>query len=591
MGSIVVVGADGPPDVAAERARSAIAAAPHRGSDIRLCQQGRFTLAASADDLDTVAVGSARGLTIAFVGSLDNVAELVTQLGVAGEGADPPDVVDTLAAAFQAWGPAFPSRLRGVFSGAVTDGATLHAFRDHVGYRPLFYRQDGSAFVVATEAKQVVAAAGIAREPDLEVVSAILFRRLDDGTPSALRGVRRLPKASVLTVRDDVIATRRYWDPASLLETARYSPDELQERFDALMAQAVARAMTGRDVVSLSGGIDSPAIAAYGAPIHLERFGRPLPAQTVIYPNHPSVDERQYVVPLAERLGLPLHQDEQRANPLAEIGEWARVTDTPYSAAALGQYAEDFRRARQRGYRTILTGEHAEFVTAMIWSLFEHSVYRGRIRAAGHQLGLRRRRGATWPGLLRFVLRSLAPDQLLDARRAVLRSPDRGVPSWIDRRQLGVRRAAPPWNRWRMQQLRGFVGPGIALEAEEVCEAVTGVRSRRPWTDVDLWELFLSLRAEQKFPDHRPKGLVRNLLRGRVPDEILDRQDKTVFDAAALDSIDYETLRRYLLDPRHRLDGVDYALLGRRLAARNLDIVEYGWVRTLTSIHAFLDQW
>lgn len=591
MGSIVVIGTDGQPAVGEERARRGLAAAPHRGMDIRLAQQGRFTLAAGADDLDTVAVGSARGLTVAFVGSLDNAADVASRLGVATEGAGPPDIVDILAAAFRVWGPEFPGQLRGVFSGAVTDGTTLHAFRDHVGYRPLFYRQDGAGFVAATEAKQVVAAAGIAREPDLDVVSAILFRRLDDESPSALRGVRRLPKASVLVVADGHPTTRRYWDPAALLETVRYSPTELQERFDVLMAQAVARSLTGRDVVSLSGGIDSPAIAAYAAPIYRERFGRPLPAQTVVYPNHPTVDERRYVVPLAERLGLPLHQDEQHANPLAEIGDWVRVTDTPYSAAALGQYAEDFRRARERGYRTVLTGEHAEFVTAMIWSLFEHYVFRGRMRAAGRHLRLRRRRGDTWPGLLRFVLRSLAPGQLLAARRAVLRTPVRGVPAWIDRRQLGVGDTAPPWNRWRMQQLRGFTGPGISLEAEEVCEAVTGVRSRRPWTDVDLWELFLSLDAEQQFPDLRPKGLVRNLLRGRVPDEILDRQDKTVFDAAALASIDYDTLRRYLVDPRHRLDGVDYPLLQRRLDARDLDIVEFGWARTLTSIHAFLDQW
>ena len=46
--------------------------------------------------------------------------------------------------------------------------------------------------------------------------------------------------------------------------------------------------------------------------------------------------------------------------------------------------------------------------------------------------------------------------------------------------------------------------------------------------------LFLSLPAEAKHPDSNYKGLVRRLLRGRVPDEILDRTQKTVFNDSIL---------------------------------------------------------
>ena len=133
--------------------------------------------------------------------------------------------------------------------------------------------------------------------------------------------------------------------------------------------------------------------------------------------------------------------------------------------------------------------------------------------------------------------------------------------------------------------------PGISLEAEEVCQAVSGVEARRPWTDVDLWEFFLSLPAEQKFPDASQKGLVRDLLRGRVPNEILDRQDKTVFDAAALAQVDYATLRQYLVSPAHRIAGVDYERLATRLDSERLSVVELGWARNLATAHAFLAQW
>ena len=133
-----------------------------------------------------------------------------------------------------------------------------------------------------------------------------------------------------------------------------------------------------------------------------------------------------------------------------------------------------------------------------------------------------------------------------------------GLPAWIDGAKASEGTAegiASVRQRWRRLQLAAFRGPGLSAEAEAICQAACGVRVRRPWTDVDLFELFLSLPAAQKFPDTQGKSLVKRLLRGRVPDAILDRSDKTVFDEALLAQIDYSTLRRFLVDPPHRLDG------------------------------------
>ena len=44
-----------------------------------------------------------------------------------------------------------------------------------------------------------------------------------------------------------------------------------------------------------------------------------------------------------------------------------------------------------------------------------------------------------------------------------------------------------------------------------------GVDVRRPFVDVDLWEFFLSLRAEVKFPDTRSKTLVSGACAAACP--------------------------------------------------------------------------
>ena len=572
-------------------------AAPHRGSRTETLVHGHSALAVTnSDEPHDARLGVFEGHAVAVVGSLASTARLAEELASSREArGEPPipfeDLPALLAAGFRAFGDQLPVRLRGIFAVAITDGNRVFAFRDHIGYRSLFYRLDARGLYAATEAKQVVAGAEISSEPDFAVLAQIYFRTTTDETPAALKGVRRLPKATSIWFANGDNRLYRYWQPESLLETARYSGEELRDRFDTLMDQAVARCLTGHDVISLSGGIDSPAIAAYAAGRHLELSGKPLQAMSVIYPQYPSVDESRYVEPLARHLGLPLHAYEQTAKPLAGMARWARLADTPFPGAALSHYEEDFLRARALGFRSILTGEHAEFVFAFQWQTLDHYLTHGRLRAARRELTQRRARGQSWVSLARLIGRSIASDRVMRARHRLDRKRPPTIPAWIDLRRATEEDPLPARERWKRSQLAGFIGPGVALEAEEVCQAVCGVTVRRPWTDIDLWEFFLSLQAEQKFPDLRPKGLVRDLLRGRVPDQILDRTDKTVFDEAMLADIDYATLRQFLTRPEHRIDGVDYEVLGRLLELEHLAPVDYQWARNLASVHAFLTQW
>jgi len=146
---------------------------------------------------------------------------------------------------------------------------------------------------------------------------------------------------------------------------------------------------------------------------------------------------------------------------------------------------------------------------------------------------------------------------------------------------------------WAASQLGAFRnGSSLTLEADAICQARYGVRIRMPWADVDLWEFFVSLPAEVKFPEPMSKALVRRLVRGRVPDRILDRRDKTVLnDWLTTTSIDYQSLRRWLLRPNYRMPGVSYERLAQRLEQENFELDSYIWAKDLAAIHAFLDLW
>jgi asparagine synthase (glutamine-hydrolysing) len=577
-------------------ARAMIAASPHRGDLGHIVTIGRAVLAATeAGEPQDASLWSDGKLAVAFAGSLDNSDDLVRDLDLQVPHG-PVDSAATVGAAFRALGDRLPERLRGIYSCVISDGEALWCFRDHLGLATLFYRDDVNAFHAATEAKQIVAGAGIPYEPDLQVLEAIFYSDYDDETPSALRGVRRLPKSMLLHARDRGSRIQRYWHPERLLETMPMTEEEVADGFHGLMQQAVTRSLGGGDVIALSGGIDSPALAAYAAPVHHRETGRALAALSAVYPHMPSCDESEYIEIVARDLQLELHTF-QRARPTMEgLQDWVRLFDGPAPQWTVSQGEEFHRKARELGFRTIMTGEVAEFVIDARHHVVDHLLWHGRFPSAFRYLSSERASGASWKYLSRTLAGATAPRPLLARYLRMRHTKDVYRPDWLQP-QTALERPQyrsyfmPPRERWRQGQLTGFNGPGLSMEADSIAQAVAGVRTRRPWADVDLWEFFLRMRAEVKFPRAETKGLVRRLLRGRVPDAILDRTDKTHFNEYVMTSIDYPVLRKWLTNPEYRVGGVDYARLSERLEAEDLRLYDYIWARDLAAVHAFLSLW
>jgi len=584
-----------PPDAAiVERM---LQAAPHRGPELAVRVRGRAVLGVSNDpEFRDAWIAEDEAATAVFAGTLDNRAQLAADLrrdGVELAATDPAAVV---LAGFGRWGDGLAARLRGAFSGAVSDGSTLYCFRDQVGFRSLFFRDESRGVFVATEAKQIVAGTGIAREPDLEGLENLFW---GGGPKNALRGIERFPRASRGTVhRDGSWSIAGYWDPAPLLETARLTVEEACERLVELIDQAVTRAVTGADAVWLSGGIDSPTVAAFAAPRHLELAGRPLRAVSAVFPHYPSADERHYIELVSDYLGLDLHTYVPEARSLDDIELWVRILDAPVDTLSIPETAEGLLQARRRGARTVLSGELFEYAATMRQFAVAHMILHGRLSAAARRVRQQRERGWPWLSIIRPLLLETAPS-FVATRVARWREQDyRHLSAWMDAEKAGGRvyrpdLAIPARRRWAKAQLMP-VGAGTAspnMEANEICAAYCGAHLRYPLVDVDLWEFFLSLRAEVKFPDQVLKRLVRDAMRGRLPEEILWRRDKTAFDEHVLGTAEYPELRRWILGTNgYRMPGVDYRLLGERLEREELGVFELQRARDLARTHAFVSQ-
>lgn len=580
-------------------ARRALAALPFPAPDISVRRLGNCLLGiATRPDFVDASLSGEGPMVAALSGRIDNAADLHRELTTAGRFPASTADADVMVAALLAFGTGVVNRFRGAFAAYVSDGTTLWAFRDHVGFHAMFYRDDPSAFVAASEARMVVVASGITEEPDLMVVERLFYGGTPSATPAALKGVSRLAQGTLLTAGPEPGVTRvRYWRPRELLETARFSESDARDRFLELLEQGVKRSLRGDDVVFLSGGLDSPAVAAYAAPEHLRRTGRPIGALAAVFPDLPAVDERPYIELVAGRFGMALHTYRGSARALDDVEDWSRRLGTPVPTLSIPEVWEAYSRARELGYRNVLTGEFAELTYGKWPHLLAHLLIHGRLSALARTIRSEHARGGSRRALLSDALSALVPGWLVNrVLVAQGKIQQHMVPEWIDRKRYSLHIPRPDFmlparERWRSLQLWGTEGSTVTMEADATCAAIAGVTIRRPLADVDLWEFFLSLRAEVKYPVLEWKALARRALRGVIPDEILDRKKKTLFDDHVMQQVDYATLVRLLVRPRHRIAGVDYERLAERLEKRDLGFHEWLRARELARVHAFLNAW
>src|SRR2546427_13177126 len=181
---IAILSRSGLPDPAL--ARKMLAAATHRGSCVTLRVVGNCVLGvANPPDRAGATVSSEGPVVAALSGRLDNAAELHRVLTAAGSPPESPADADVVVAAFRALGRDAPNRMRGCFAGIVTDGRAVWCFRDHAGFRPLFYHDDPRRFVAASEPRQVVVGAQLSEEPDFAGLGQIPSGRMPSAIPAA----------------------------------------------------------------------------------------------------------------------------------------------------------------------------------------------------------------------------------------------------------------------------------------------------------------------------------------------------------------------------------------------------------------------
>jgi len=497
---------------------------------------------------------------VAYNGEIYNYVELRKELEVLGFGFETTGDTEVLLNAYSAWGPDCVERFNGMWAFALLDAERRIVLlsRDRFGIKPLYYsfHFDGT-FSFASEIKGLLAGRGEPCAPDVGVLAGFLAQgRRPGGERTFFEGIQQLPPAHSAVVRLDQIGegpnVSRYWSLPEARES--YSKRRAVREFGELFADAV-RIHARSDVpvgTCLSGGLDSSSIVCVAE--GLRKDGRiPRYAHTAIgyCASEQEFSERRYMEEVARATLTRMHyvtvDDESLSRDVDRI---VSCQDEPFDSASIAVQWYVFARAREEGLKVMLDGQGADEALAG---------YLNDLRLVGAYHLSRGHRLAAVAFASRYLLR-YGEWLLPPVTRPLKRRAARLVSRFRTKGQIAARKpkgragaeddtsSAITWElralvlpkpRREPGDLDGMLRlqlqerslPGL-LRFEDRNSMAHSIESRVPFLDHRLIELDFRLPLDLLIHGLTTKYVLREAMRGILPETIRARRDKIGFRAS-----------------------------------------------------------
>jgi len=437
---------------------------------------------------------------ITYNGEVYNFLELRTELEAKGHRFRSQTDTEVVLAAYVEWGPACLTKFNGMWAFAIWDAQERQLFlaRDRFGVKPLYFRAAAARLDFASEIKAFLALPDFkpAINPRIAakaVHAAADYEGLDIET--IMDGIKRVPGGHYLTLNaaGDMKLTR-WWDTASHLPTVPARYDAQVDEFKNIFMDAV-RLRLRSDVpvgTCLSGGIDSSSVAAAMAQVASHGAGT-----------------------------------QDRATQ-----DWRHAFIASFPGTAIDErvYAEQVADhvGAQRHTWVFDPAAAVHDIAASVWAMEE--IYSGIAVPVWALYRELRRQGVV------VSLDGHGSDELLG-----------GYPWYLDWPMNEV-------NARLSHEFHGRLLPAI-LRNYDRCSMAHGIEVRMPFMDWRLVTYAMALPAEAKIGGGYTKRVLRDAMKGLVPENILRRRQKIGFNAPMIEWFNGDfapTIRKIMAHPLWR---------------------------------------
>jgi len=487
---------------------------------------------------------------VTFNGEIYNFLELRSRLEALGYRFRTNSDTEVVVHAYEEYGEACFRHFNGMFAIGIWDESKrrLLLARDRLGKKPLYYSYVRGNLLFASELKALVAHPNFSREINPLSFMKYLFFEYIPSPHTIFKEASRLPPASTLIFEKDEINVSEYWSPFDSGRIAGpLSEPEIEARVLELLRESVRRRLIS-DVplgVFLSGGIDSSAITAFAqqeVPGRVKTFS--------IGFEDPSFDESTYASLASHYLETDHHQQVMKPADLLElVPRLPEILDEPMADASILPTYLLSKFTRQ--YVTVaLGGDGGDELFAGYPTYLAHQLARrwgfflSASRPLLHFLGnlipvsddnisfdfkvKKFLSGIGYPEATRnFVwLGSFAFPEL----KSVV-SPELSAevdPVQIMEEVDGYQKRFPSDDKTTLLQfldMKLYLQDDILVKVDRASMACS-LEVRAPFLDYELVEFLMGLPASLKLKRFNSKVLLKRVVRGFLPKEIIQRKKK-----------------------------------------------------------------
>lgn len=483
--------------------------------------------------------------TLAVNGELYNYLEIKSELEAEGRSFVTTSDTEVLVQALDRWGVAALDRCEGMWAFACYDQeeGSLLLCRDRFGEKPLYLFSDNTGLYFGSEVKFIAALAGRSLPVNLRQVRRFLvngYKSLYKSGETFFEGLKELPAGNFLKLSADGDCTLfAYWNPTLQTSNDMTYQEAVAGARDALVKSVQLRLRADVPLAfCMSGGVDSNSLIS----ISKRLFGYDVHGFTIV-----NTDERyaeQDLVDQAVRdLGIrhtaiPVQTD----NFLENLRALVRQHDAPVYTVSYYAHWLLMKSISEHGYRVSVSGTAADELFTGYYD--HHGMYLYEVM---EESGLFHESLENWKRHIAPIIRN----PLLQDPMAFVKNPDQREHIYLEadefasylkgdfREEFNEVRYCEGLLRNRMLNELFQESVPVILHEDDLNAMCFSIENRSPFLDRGLFEFCYSIPTRFLIGNGYNKTVLRDAMRGIVPDPVLDSRRKVGFNAPIFSFLDH----------------------------------------------------
>ena len=482
---------------------------------------------------------------LTFNGEIYNFIELRTELKSKGYVFKTSTDTEVIIYSYLEWGIGCFSRFNGMWALAIYDkrSGDVVLSRDRTGKKPLYYSIFKGNLIFASEIK------AFKNIPDFHLkankrkvinYAARHYRYVDNDTESFFDGIYQVPKSSYMVVnKGGSIHTDKYWELSTKITNADISDEEAVHRFKELFIDAV-RLRLRSDVplaMNLSGGLDSTSITCTAAKelgVNVRTFSG--------VTGGGRFDESEYIDEVVQDVGAEhTYFYPETSDLVPTISRMLAYHDEPICTVTWYSLFQISEKISQAGIPVVLTGHGGDELLGGYWDHYHQNLF--DLKKNGHEDEYLNEKNAWLNNHSRDPHEINEFAELISTRYRDKKKEIEHFSKYLDvinkdsldyicdQSPAGCYKDGVLQRRLYLELLHETVP--ASLRAEDRNTMAFSVESRIPFLDYRLIEFAFSLPNKFKVRNGLGKWLLRESMKGILPEKVRTRKEKAGFVAPA----------------------------------------------------------